>query len=78
MKWGAALQIGEAESFLPVATIGGSDQVEKGVVLGDWDDLPGAEHPSYWCKAVRKKYHLSDIGLTAVTHSCGPPESRSY
>ena len=47
MDRGATLQIRQAEIHPAVATVGGSEQREQGLVLIDGQELPVAEGPAF-------------------------------
>src|SRR6187397_95594 len=60
----AALQVGYPEGFLAIAAIGGADQVEQRIVLGDRHQLASAKCPAGRRKAAGEHADLANIGLT--------------
>ncbi len=47
----AALQVGQGEGLLAVAAVGGADQLEQCIVVGDRHDRPVAQRPACWCES---------------------------
>ena len=60
----AALQVGQREGGLAVAAVGGADQLEQDLVLGDRQELAIAHHPSGGREVAGKHANLADIGLS--------------
>jgi hypothetical protein len=65
----AALKIGESEGCLPVAAVGGSDQGEEGVVLGDVHQRAIAESPTHGGEVACKHPYFTDKGRAHVFYS---------
>src|SRR5271165_4430204 len=59
-----ASQVGQGEGALAVAAVRGADEVEEGLIFGDGEQLPLAEHPACWSEVASEHAYLTDIGLT--------------
>ena len=56
-----ALQVGQIEVILPVAPVGRPDQVEQGLVPGNWELLTLAQHPARGVKVAGEHTDLADV-----------------
>jgi hypothetical protein len=59
----AAAQVGQGEGRLAIAAVGGSDQLEQGLMLGDGQELALAEHPADRREVAGKHADLAHIRL---------------
>jgi hypothetical protein len=59
VNWKAPAHVGQCERALPVAAIGGADQVKQGFELGDRQQLSFAEHPAGRRKIAGEQANLS-------------------
>src|SRR5205085_12293705 len=64
VKGTTPLQVGKREGGLAVATVGGPDQVEESVVLGDGHQLAGAHRPAYGRETKTDQSAFADEGRT--------------
>jgi hypothetical protein len=60
----SAGEVGQVERLLAVAAIGGADQLEEHLVLGDRKGLAFAEHPAIGREIPGEHADLTDIGLS--------------
>src|SRR4051794_9978838 len=63
------LQVRQCEGLLAIAAVGGADEVEQRVVLGDGQELALAEQPADRREVAAEHPDLTDVGITHSTFS---------
>src|SRR5690606_37785136 len=59
----APAQVRQREGDLPVAAVGGADQLEERLVLRYGQQLALATHPAQGCEVAPEHVNLADVGL---------------